>query len=216
MNAGRVASPSRPASLFRTGKDWTMSKLRTEAQRENNAARARAWYWANRETVLQRLRERSPEERARANIRRSERYASDPEVRRQVKEQSARWRARPESKAAIAAAAQRYYSSERGRTLKRADRLMRYFSMTVDQYDTMYAAQGGLCAICKAPETKQHRGRGVVQSLSVDHDHRCCPERSRSCGKCVRGLLCDRCNLGRFPDDPSLLRAAADYFERYR
>ena len=41
-------------------------------------------------------------------------------------------------------------------------------------------------------------------------------EKGRSCGKCIRGLLCNACNVGggKFGDDPRLLRAAADYFDR--
>jgi hypothetical protein len=54
-------------------------------------------------------------------------------------------------------------------------------------YDDMLTAQDGHCAIC--PTTPEQNGK----ALAVDHDHECCPGR-RSCGKCVRGLLCDRCN----------------------
>jgi hypothetical protein len=51
----------------------------------------------------------------------------------------------------------------------------------------------------------------------VDHDHACCPG-TRSCGKCIRGMLCNRCNtgLGMFLDDPNRLRHAASYLESAR
>jgi hypothetical protein len=90
---------------------------------------------------------------------------------------------------------------------------LRVYSITPERYEAMLAAQGGRCAICRRPEKALNRN-GVVMQLHVDHDHRCCPG-GRSCGKCVRGLLCHACNSGggKFGDDPALLRAAADYFE---
>jgi hypothetical protein len=71
----------------------------------------------------------------------------------------------------------------------------------------MLVRQGGGCAICRRDNGKR--------LLAVDHDHACCPG-ERTCGKCVRGLLCDGCNhgLGKFRDDPELLRRAAEYAAR--
>ena len=55
----------------------------------------------------------------------------------------------------------------------------------------MVLVQRGLCAICGRPG----------QRLQVDHDHRHCPGRM-GCRRCVRGLLCGRCNtaLGQLGD----------------
>lgn len=65
---------------------------------------------------------------------------------------------------------------------------LKRFNLTVEQYEAMFQKQAGVCAICHKPETGGTR-------LAVDHDHACCPDDS-SCGKCVRGLLCKRCNMG--------------------
>jgi hypothetical protein len=63
------------------------------------------------------------------------------------------------------------------------------YRMTLEEFDARMESQGGGCAICKAPPAKTKR----ADRLSVDHDHRCCPG-VKTCGKCVRGLLCTRCN----------------------
>jgi hypothetical protein len=70
--------------------------------------------------------------------------------------------------------------------------------------DTL-ARQGGHCRLC--PETVD---------LVIDHDHRCCPG-PYSCGKCVRGLLCHRCNrgIGQLGDDADRLLAAAAYVKEF-
>lgn len=69
------------------------------------------------------------------------------------------------------------------------------------KYEAQLAAQDNGCAICGAT-TDPIPGR----SLPVDHCH--------TTGA-LRGILCSSCNhgLGKFFDNPDLLRAAADYLE---
>lgn len=91
--------------------------------------------------------------------------------------------------------------------------LARNFKLTPEQYQQMLDSQGNACAICRQPEIRRNQD-GAVKALAVDHDHRCCPG-NKTCGRCIRGLLCHSCNLalGKFRDDPSLLLAAAMYLE---
>lgn len=86
----------------------------------------------------------------------------------------------------------------------------RKFGISIDKLREMEDEQGGRCAICGESEVAGRR-------MAVDHDHDCCPGKE-SCGECVRGLLCKRCNqgLGHFRDDPKLLISAARYLEASR
>lgn len=83
------------------------------------------------------------------------------------------------------------------------------WGLTDEDLVAMLAQQGGGCAICQATEPG---GRGTWH---VDHDHTCCTPGKRVCGRCIRGLLCSRCNvgLGNFRDDPQLLLGAARYLD---
>ncbi|MFE6932167.1 endonuclease domain-containing protein [Streptomyces sp. NPDC057699] len=74
----------------------------------------------------------------------------------------------------------------------------------------MLEDQGNCCAICGAAFTSDNRPH-------VDHDHSCCPGK-KSCGECVRGLLCNSCNngIGRFKDSVNHLRAAVSYLESFQ
>ena len=86
--------------------------------------------------------------------------------------------------------------------------LRAYYRMTLAEYMEKLAAQGGICAVCGTPP-------GSVR-LGVDHDRACCPG-DRSCGKCVRDLLCSGCNGGTgIVDSPELLRKKAAYLLDWR
>lgn len=70
------------------------------------------------------------------------------------------------------------------------------FGMSLEEYDAIFASQGGVCAICKgAPNGK---------NLCVDHDHET---------EEVRGLLCHECNamLGFAKNSTAILQTAVGY-----
>lgn len=75
-----------------------------------------------------------------------------------------------------------------------------------ETYYAILEAQGGRCAICRTDNPGSRR-------WNIDHDHACCTTPAKSCGKCIRGILCGHCNrmLGYAKDSPETLRAAAEY-----
>lgn len=85
---------------------------------------------------------------------------------------------------------------------------LRRFGMTPQQYDRMLEEQGGVCRVCKQPETRKRpwSKNGEINPLAVDHDHKT--------GE-PRALLCSHCNtsLGKLDEDPERIRALADYAE---
>ncbi len=80
--------------------------------------------------------------------------------------------------------------------------LISYGLNSYEDFDRLYQEHDGGCHICGA--ALEHDGKDT----HVDHDH----ETGRP-----RGLLCRGCNhgLGHFKDNPTALRAAADYLERF-
>jgi hypothetical protein len=90
----------------------------------------------------------------------------------------------------------------------RKHHLQKNFNLSFQKFFEMLTAQDNKCALCSDL---------FEVTPAIDHDHSCCSG-VKSCGKCVRGLLCHRCNtaLGSFRDSPELLRKAADYIERKR
>jgi hypothetical protein len=74
--------------------------------------------------------------------------------------------------------------------------LRRRYGISAEDFDQLFAEQGGLCAICREAPAEH-----------VDHDHKT--------GR-VRGLLCFNCNgaLGQFRDRADLMLRAVAYLGR--
>lgn len=110
-----------------------------------------------------------------------------------------------------------------GRMQTARSNLEQMHGLTFARYEEIYEKQRGLCAICgkgivRAYTAQSNGQRGPKKGgACVDHDHSCCAGQ-RSCGRCVRGLLCHHCNIGVgvFRDKPDLMRAAIEYITRWR
>lgn len=83
--------------------------------------------------------------------------------------------------------------------------LQKNFGLTIDDYNQILKKQNGVCAICFK---KSEKAKGRWGKLYVDHCHKT--------GK-IRGLLCNRCNLGlgHFEDSPELLFSATNYLSHW-
>lgn len=78
-----------------------------------------------------------------------------------------------------------------------------HYSITLESYNAVLAAQGGVCAICRTHKRTTRSGR-----LFVDHNHQT--------GE-VRALLCHGCNmaLGFLCDNADMLRRSAAYLDAF-
>ena len=68
--------------------------------------------------------------------------------------------------------------------------LLRKYNISLEEYQQLYEAQKGCCAICKKEPQSLNVTRiskGKKEILVVDHDH---------ATKRIRGLLCQECNQG--------------------
>lgn len=88
---------------------------------------------------------------------------------------------------------------------KAAKAQIQRYGISLARYIGLLIEQDYKCAICGIePETSR---------LEVDHDHSCCSSAKKACGKCIRGLLCKRCNhiLGEARDNPRVLIEGVKY-----
>lgn len=80
------------------------------------------------------------------------------------------------------------------------------FGITREQFDALFESQGNVCATCGTDNPG-------TSYWAVDHDHACCPGSDKTCGKCIRGILCRTCNhaLGNVKDNHQTLARMIDY-----
>ena len=154
---------------------------RTDEQR----ARARAYYAANKDRINAYQRARWDANRDDFNERQRQRYAESADARTAYQQ------------------AWRDANRDRVNELARCAR----YGLTIERLREMYTACGEKCQGCGVAQEDAPRGL-----LYIDHDHACCPG-AGSCGRCVRGLLCLNCNstLGMCADDPEILIGLARY-----
>ncbi len=155
--------------------------------RRNNREHVREY---NR-TYQAEYRKNNPEKRDAYNARRRAARANDVELRRKEREYDRQRRAADPEK-----------SREEARQSMRKHRLKTKYNLTVEQWEAMFAAQGGVCACCGSTNPRSKTG------WATDHCH--------TTGS-VRGILCQPCNkgLGFFFDDPALLRKAISFLKKH-
>jgi hypothetical protein len=97
---------------------------------------------------------------------------------------------------------------ERNPEYRKRHWLNRDYKMTLEQYNEIIATQENKCPICFEEMKQPH----------VDHDHACCPEQHKTCGNCVRGIICHNCNLmlGKARDSEEILSRSIEYLRTYR
>ena len=82
--------------------------------------------------------------------------------------------------------------------------MLRNYNFSRAEYNALLAKQSGVCAmvLCGRP------------AKVIDHDHVCCPGK-KTCGKCIRGLLCVTCNSWLAPLEAAGWLAAAQGYLQY-
>ncbi len=119
--------------------------------------------------------------------RAAKRY-EDPKTRKRILDATARWR-------------------ERNPDADADKHLRRKYGITLERYNELFEAQGGVCALCKKGEATKRRKKGEGRErLAVDHCH--------DTGR-VRGLLCFKCNtaIGSLGDTEEDARRVVEYLK---
>lgn len=87
-----------------------------------------------------------------------------------------------------------------GKEYNRQRQIYYKYRLTIDEYNTMLSRG---CDVCGDEAT------------SVDHNHECCPG-VKTCGNCIRGVLCTKCNLleGKLSSNKELVIKILKYLDK--
>lgn len=173
--------------------------------------------WSDPEQKREYNRRYREQNKERIAAQQHERYLQNREKHRQDRREYVR-RNREAVKAQKAAYYQRNKDAIRRRiaayneqnpAATRATWLKSNHGMRPEDWDALWAAQGGCCYLCGV-----ELDPGPGRNIHIEHDHSCCPL-YKSCQICRRGLACKRCNstIGLADDDPARLRKLADALE---
>lgn len=78
-----------------------------------------------------------------------------------------------------------WYTQRGGIEVTRSYQRRRRYGISASAWRSLFDAQGGRCAICREEPTA---------TLHTDHGHECCGAK-RGCSRCIRGLVCNACNI---------------------
>ena len=135
---------------------------------------------------------------------------ADKQAARKAQQSEAKKRYREKNKKILREKSKAYREANREACIERAKRwqrnnpdkarnavYLRKYGISLDIYNEMLSKRDGRCDICKE-----------IKPLVVDHCH---------LNGEIRGLLCDRCNvgIGCLEDNPDRMIAAAEYLTRY-
>ena len=89
------------------------------------------------------------------------------------------------------------------RSKQNPNRKFKRHGLSEEQYNKLFNLYDGKCHACQDRDGN-----------NIDHDHSCCPG-PYSCGKCVRGVLCNQCNtsLGLMNDDVDKIKKLIQYID---
>lgn len=111
------------------------------------------------------------------------------------------------------AIARAYRNKENSKLVSWKHNIKVRYGATPEIYRELLEKQGGRCKICGIDSPGK-----FYKYFCFDHDHKCCSGK-HSCGKCLRGLLCGKCNknLGLYENNTEFFtRTAQEYIDSFK